>query len=123
MYYLIENGSKRGPFTINQIRSMWNSGAINQLTTFSTEGDPSLRPLKVIIDEIEAPVASAEAGAVQTIQVTSKRWKVVKLVSYAMIFSAIPFCYSGAMVLGLFLFGVGLTLTIVASLGAWWENG
>lgn len=123
MYYLIENGSKRGPFTINQIRSMWNAGSINQLTMFSTEGDPSLRPLKVIISEIEASVAPASTGTVQTIQATSKKWKVVKLVSYAMMFSAIPFCYAGAMVFGVFLFGVGLIATIAASLGAWWENG
>lgn len=123
MYYLSENGSKRGPFTINQVRAMWNAGTINQLTMFSTEGDPTLRPLKLMIDEIEAPGTGASTGAVQTIQATSKKWKVIKLVSFVMMFSAIPFCFVGAVVFGVILFAVGLTATIAASLGAWWENG
>ncbi|HUB66057.1 MAG TPA: GYF domain-containing protein [Candidatus Methylacidiphilales bacterium] len=62
MYYLWLNEAQAGPFTLQQVRSMWNAGQITALTLYWQEGKAGWEPLGDIISEIEAP-SGAPAGA------------------------------------------------------------
>lgn len=54
-FYIIENNESRGPFTIGQLRSMWNAGAINLETKFCREGDAEWKSVKEILLLLEPP--------------------------------------------------------------------
>lgn len=52
-YYLLQNDETKGPYTLGQLRAMWNSGAITGKTLHSQEGYSEWLPLSTIIDELE----------------------------------------------------------------------
>jgi hypothetical protein len=54
-YYILQNDETKGPFTIGQLRTMWNSGAITAETLYCQEGFADWLPLRAIIREIEPP--------------------------------------------------------------------
>ena len=53
MYYLWLNEAQAGPFTLQQVQSMWSAGQITALTLFWQEGKADWQPLGDIISEIE----------------------------------------------------------------------
>jgi GYF domain 2 len=56
-YYIIQNGEANGPYTIGQLRAMWNSGAITGETLYCQEGWSEWLPLSTMIEDLE-PSAS-----------------------------------------------------------------
>ena len=58
-YYIIQNDETKGPYTIGQLRSMWNAGAITGKVVFCKEGDAEWRPLSTILGELEPLPAAA----------------------------------------------------------------
>ena len=135
-YYLHEDGKTRGPFTIGQLRSMWNAGTINLETLFSTAGGSSWSPLKEIVNILEdssqavaadkatPPPRDLGTAKVQTIEQTSKRWKAQQMGGGFVLLLALIFSFvfrSGTMGVGLFL--VGAIMLLHAAIRSWWDNG
>src|SRR6185436_17116391 len=54
-YSIIQNRETRGPYTIGQLRSMWNSGAITGDTLYCEEGSDDWRTLSDLLHELEPP--------------------------------------------------------------------
>jgi len=52
-YYILEENITKGPFTIGQLRSMWNSGNITGNTMHCKPGDEQWLPLSVILYHLE----------------------------------------------------------------------
>ena len=53
MYYIYQNDETEGPYTIGQLRSMWNSGTITGNTLYCEKGFKDWLPLETIIDRLE----------------------------------------------------------------------
>ena len=58
-YWLTIGGEQRGPYTIAQLRSMWNSGSITVNTLYWQHGFDEWFPLSFIIDLLEPPQPAA----------------------------------------------------------------
>lgn len=54
MYYLWFNETQSGPYTIQQVRSLWASGQITSETLYWMEGKTEWEPLGSILSEIES---------------------------------------------------------------------
>src|ERR1035438_236944 len=92
-YYILLNDETKGPYTIGQLRSMWNSGAITGETLFCQEGYEEWLPLNRLQAELEpSPVLPPQTHAyappspqpfthIQTIEATGKSWKAALLIS------------------------------------------
>src|SRR6266699_2839494 len=52
-YLVIQNRETNGPFTIGQLRSMWNSGAITGNTLYSKDGSDDWSTLEDLAAELE----------------------------------------------------------------------
>lgn len=57
-YYVDINGDTKGPYTIQQLRSMWSAGAVTGQTLYCQEGMTEWIPLSFIQDELEPRPAS-----------------------------------------------------------------
>ncbi|MCE0498393.1 MAG: GYF domain-containing protein [Methylacidiphilales bacterium] len=53
MYYLWLNEAQAGPYTLQQVQSMWGAGQITALTLYWQEGKADWQPLGDIISQIE----------------------------------------------------------------------
>jgi TM2 domain-containing membrane protein YozV len=53
-YFIEQDNQTRGPYTIGQLRSMWNTGAITSKTTYCQEGDEHWHPMSAIQDLLES---------------------------------------------------------------------
>jgi len=60
-YYLLQNDEQRGPFTLNQLRSMWGSGSITSQTLFFQHGFAEWVPLSMILDRLEPNTVQTES--------------------------------------------------------------
>lgn len=56
-YFILIEGKQSGPFTIGQLRSMWNSGSITSETLYWMEGMKGWNPLSIIRFELETKSA------------------------------------------------------------------
>lgn len=54
-YYIMLNGQQSGPYTIEQIRSMWYSGAVHPTTSYCQRGMQSWQALATIQHLLVAP--------------------------------------------------------------------
>lgn len=61
-YYLMLSGEQRGPFTVNQMKSMWQGGSINAGTHYWQTGMSSWQPLSNIQHFLDAPSAQQQAS-------------------------------------------------------------
>ena len=59
MYYLWLNEAQAGPYTLQQVQSMWSAGQITSLTLYWQEGKADWQPLGDIISEIEPAHAAS----------------------------------------------------------------
>lgn len=75
LYYLQKDGAQTGPFTIGQLRSMWQSGSITAQSLYWFEGATEWRPLINILRLLEPPAPAAPPAApVATPQITRARY-------------------------------------------------
>jgi TM2 domain-containing membrane protein YozV len=63
-YYILEGEDTKGPFTIGQLRAMWNSGSITRKTLHCIEGDEAWRPLSDILRQLEPSPLTAPTPVV-----------------------------------------------------------
>ena len=56
-YYILQEDETKGPYTIGQLRGMWNMGSITGKTMHCQEGDSEWRPLSTILHQLEPPSA------------------------------------------------------------------
>lgn len=56
-YYIAQNDETNGPYTIGQLRTMWNSGAITGETLYCQEGWSEWLPLSAMIEKFEPPAS------------------------------------------------------------------
>jgi hypothetical protein len=54
-YYIRQNDDTKGPYTIGQLRAIWNAGAITGDTLYREEGITEWQPLRTIVRELEPP--------------------------------------------------------------------
>ncbi len=52
-YFILLNDETKGPYTLAQLKAMWNSGAITMETLHCQEGYSQWLPLSVILGELE----------------------------------------------------------------------
>ena len=72
LYYLMLHEQRAGPYTIGQLRSMWQSGAVTTQTQYWFEGAESWQPLIKLRTMLEpAPVQPVIAVASPIITVAS----------------------------------------------------
>ena len=62
-YYILQNEETKGPYTLGQLRAMWNSGAITSETLHCQEGDSEWLQLSAIISQLEPPPAPPQIPA------------------------------------------------------------
>ncbi len=76
LFYLHRDGAQTGPFTIGQLRSMWQSGSITAQTQYWFEGAPEWRPLINILRLLEPPAAAVPVAVpvAATPQITRARY-------------------------------------------------
>jgi hypothetical protein len=55
LYFVEISGQDRGPYTIGQLRSMWQSGAVTASTLYSFEGAAEWSPLIQLREQLEPP--------------------------------------------------------------------
>lgn len=136
-YYILQNDETKGPYTIGQLRSMWNSGAITGQTHYCQEGYSEWLPLRGLQAELEPPPPPPSPPAyvysppaqlpatqkVQTIEATSKSWKAAQFLSSLAIIAGFFFIAFAIRPLGIFMVIGGLIGCCIAMIGAWWENG
>jgi len=48
-YFILVNDEIEGPYTLGQLRSLWNGGGITSETLYCQEGFPGWVPLQIII--------------------------------------------------------------------------
>ena len=133
-YYILQNDETKGPYTIGQLRSMWNSGAITGQTLFCQEGFSQWLPLSDLQSELEPPQPSQPSPQfyqqpsqpvthkVQTIEATSKSWKGLQLLSaLSMCFGIVVVMFSPAF--GTLMLVGGFFFFVFARIGAWWHHG
>ena len=66
-YYLLQDNEQRGPFTLNQLRTLWRSGKITGETLYSQPGFEEWMPLSDLAEwlavpsPVRAPASSANA--------------------------------------------------------------
>ena len=76
MYYLWLNETQAGPYTVNQLRGMWQSGQITAQTLYFTDGMTDWMALAAIVSILEesqiAPAAAPQAVTVNNTDGTSK---------------------------------------------------
>lgn len=58
-YYLAVNEEAKGPYTLEQLRSMWNAGSITGDMFFCQEGDAEWHPLNDILQQLQSTPAPA----------------------------------------------------------------
>ena len=58
-YWITINDEQRGPYTIGQLRSMWNSGTITAETLYWQQGFENWYPLSYIIKLLEEQQSAA----------------------------------------------------------------
>lgn len=51
-YYILQNEETKGPYTLGQLKAMWNSGLITSETLHSQEGYSEWLPLSSIVQEL-----------------------------------------------------------------------
>jgi hypothetical protein len=133
-YYILQNDETKGPYTIGQLRSMWNSGAITGKTHFCQEGFSQWLPLSDLQSELEPPPSPQPSPQfyqpppqplphkVQTIEATGKSWKAIQLLSgLSMCVGIVVFMISPAV--GTLMLIGGFFFFVFARLGAWWHHG
>jgi hypothetical protein len=121
-YYVIMEDQTKGPYTISQLRSMWESGVLTSKTMHCKEGDTEWKPLGVLLSLMEQkPPITTEA--------TGTQWKIALAVSGAAMVLGY-FMFAGAEKDGAFLAVTGHVLLVlgcvgalVSAFGGWWENG
>jgi hypothetical protein len=59
MYYLWINEAQAGPYTLQQLQSMWNAGQITALTPYWQEGKPEWLTLNDLLAELEPGTPAA----------------------------------------------------------------
>jgi len=53
MYYILQNNETKGPYTIGQVRSMWNSGVLTADASYSVDGQNNWQPLRLFANQLE----------------------------------------------------------------------
>jgi TM2 domain-containing membrane protein YozV len=69
-YFLLLNGQQTGPYTVNQMRSMWQTGSINSATSYWQEGMASWRVLADIRPFLDGPASNQVNNQVVVNQVS-----------------------------------------------------
>jgi TM2 domain-containing membrane protein YozV len=105
-YYLLLNGQQNGPFTFNQMKTMWQSASINAGTQYWQIGMSSWQPLANIRHFIDSPGANQSGAPIVINQVNQNVAAVAAAYPQAMMRS--PKSRGAYIVLGLFLgcFGI-----------------
>jgi uncharacterized membrane protein YgdD (TMEM256/DUF423 family) len=66
-YYLLMNDMEQGPFTIGQLRSLWNAGKITSKTYYFQAGMSEWKPLTHVLSLLEpSPVTDTAPRTIKT---------------------------------------------------------
>jgi TM2 domain-containing membrane protein YozV len=127
MYYLWLNDAQAGPYTINQLRGMWQAGQITAQTLYFTEGMTDWAALAAIAAMLEESKSTAPAVTVNNTDSTAKlimfeaQKKSPALACVLnFFFPGIGYMYCGKVVLGLIVF---LLINAVVTLLAFFTLG
>jgi hypothetical protein len=71
-YYILEGDEIKGPYTVGQLRSMWNTGAITVNTLYAAEGYPQWLPMVNLLPQLEPPAAPPPLLSPQQTEQSSK---------------------------------------------------
>ena len=125
-YFISENGQPKGPYTINQLRSMWHSGAVTGETLYCEEGSDFWLHLRVLEQQLEGQQTPSPSARTAIAPSTRNRGIYIIL---GILFGYLGFhnFYAGyhkagfwqfslSLVLGIFTAGVGIIITWIWAL-------
>lgn len=134
IFYILIDQETKGPYTLNQIKTMWSNGGVTVQTMFLQENTTEWTPLRNILHKLEPPpiVASGSVinppvlqtpkGKVQTIESTGKGWKALQVLSVLWITVGF-FTLFGSVSSGCGMILSGFLIFLLSRIGAWWSHG
>jgi hypothetical protein len=134
IFYILVDQATKGPYTLNQIKTMWSAGSVTVQTMFLQENTSEWMPLRSILHKLEPPpvVASGSVnnppvlqnpkGKVQTIESTGKGWKALQVLSVLLIIVGF-FTLFGSVSSGCGMMFSGFLIFLFSRIGAWWSHG
>ena len=67
VYFILHNNEPEGPYTIEDLRSLWNSGAVTGETFYCEEGDEAWLHLEAVADRLQSsPVGRTSVAETHT---------------------------------------------------------
>lgn len=95
-YYILQNEQTKGPYTMGQLRAMWNSGAITSETLHCQEGYTEWVSFKKILQQLEPhetppPVSQFQAQQILKLQAPKKRNAAVVIIVASFVFVLVLF--------------------------------
>jgi len=115
MYYFWANEAQAGPYTLNQVRAMWNSGQINGTTIYWQEGMAGWTPLSAIAHIIEDPAPVREAPRILEPK-PSQPQPSLPAIPVALLFRWLQIAVFGLALIAFFLPNVSVTLPILGNM-------
>lgn len=106
-----------GPYTINQLRTMWNDGRLTKQHEFRYDGTPAWIPLAKLIHELEPPpvmpVDGARAAANRQILFAAQKKSGLVAALLNLVIPGVGYMYCGRVFLGIFVFFLVVFLLVV----------
>jgi len=106
-YYILQGEDTKGPYTLNQLRSMWNTGALTSETLFCQEGDSDWSKLESILSDLEPTPPPPTVTPPPTVKVypvepmhestAKRRGRGLKLAGSLMMIVSVPGCMACSM--------------------------
>jgi len=134
IFYILVDQATKGPYTLNQIKTMWSAGSVTVQTMFLQENTSEWMPLRSILHKLEPPPIVASSfvnnppvlqnpkGKVQTIESTGKGWKALQILSVLLIIVGF-FTLFGSVSYGFGMMFSGFLIFLFSRIGAWWSHG
>jgi len=134
IFYILVDQATKGPYTLNQIKTMWSAGSVTVQTMFLQENTSEWMPLRSILHKLEPPpivasdsvnnppVLQTPKGKVQTIESTGKGWKALQVFSVLLIIVGF-FTLFGSVSSGCGIMFLGFLIFLFSRVGAWWSHG
>jgi len=72
-YYLLNevDGSHLGPYSLGQLRAMWERGQVNLLTSYWTEGMEAWMPLRTLEADLTSPAIPVSSPAIPPVSISN----------------------------------------------------
>jgi GYF domain 2 len=128
-FYILQGEEKKGPYSLGQLRAMWNSGALTMQTRYCEEGSDEWNAMSSLQHELEPQDISRSPARPLLIETTGKKWKSAHFISILMTIGGLLVIYLASRqeskaiaMVGAAISIAGLIVAVIAKAGAWWHH-